>query len=181
MIASKQKNAVARYFNQITFTEKALQWQKEILEDNLSITEDFINQFEGLVDEHTTKISKPFEIKDLQQNSQKWINRKYKPLYDDPLPLHIYSEKFAQLITMATPQYDSGKEAVILTCPIAFINFWNRVEFSNLQTHLNIAIKHVLDEVVRILKLRDIQFNEEDMTIPMSSYKELKFIVKYGW
>lgn len=181
MIASKQKNAIARYFNQITFTEQALKWQKEILKDNLSITNDFIDKFEGVTSKSIIQSIKSFTFKDLNPSFEELINTKYQPPYDDPLPLHIYAEQFAQLISMATPKYDSEREKTILTCPLGYINFWNREEFTNLEKHLYIAIEHVLDDVIRILKLRCIPFNEQDMTIPMSNYKEHKFIVKYGW
>ena len=176
MIASKQENAIARYFNQITFTTKSIEWQKEILKDKISITPEFIQLFEG--SPIITKKTLPFQLTPV---SEDWLNKRYNPSYDEPLPLHIYAKQFAKLISMATPQYESGIEGVVLTCPMSYINFWNREQFSDLTKSLNIAIDHVLDDVVRILKLRNIPFNEEDMTIPMSNYSEHKFIFNYGW
>ena len=179
MVASGYKNAIARYLSQITYSNQANEWQKEILKDEIKISDKFSDDFEGIVKLQPT--GKPFDLKDLKPVSADWQEKRMNPPHDTPLPLYVYASQFAKLTCMATPQYESGGEGIIMTCPMSYIKFWGRKEFKDVGDALNVARQHVLDEVLRVLKLRNMQFNERDMTIPMPEYKGYQFIHSYGW
>jgi len=179
MIASGYQNSIARYLTQITYSKQANEWQKIIRENNLEISEQFKDDFEGIAKQSFT--GKLFNFEDLPLAPADWMEKIANPAYETPLPLHVYSAQFAKLTCMATPKYESGGESIIMTCPMSYINFLNRKEFAEVDIALNTAIEHVLNEFLRVLKLRGIPFNEIDMTIPMNKYKGYQFIHSYGW
>jgi hypothetical protein len=180
MVASGYKNGVARYLNQITYSKQANDWQREM--SKIEISDKFSDDFEGIVKiPYDGKPLKPFDLKDLKPAPADWQERMMNPPHDTPLPLRVYAGEFAKLTCMATPQYESGGEGIIMTCPMSYIKFWGRKEFTELGNALNVAQQHVLDEVVRVLTLREMPFNERDMTIPMPEYKGYQFIHSYGW
>lgn len=182
MIASGYKNAIARYFNQITHSEQANKWQNQVLKDKITVSKEFTDSFEGIV--KTTCDTKPlklFNLEDLKPASDDWQERMMNPPHDTPLPLYLYAKEFAKLTCMATSSYESGSEGTIMTCPMSYIKFWGRKEFTELDIALNTARQHVLNEVLRILALREMPFDEKDMTIEMPKYKGYQFVYSYAW
>lgn len=166
LIASSHKNAVARYFNMFTHTEHAKKLEKELLQQKISLTDDFRQQFDG--DEPAPAfLKKMINSKDQKETSN--------------LPLHIYAKEFAKIIAMKTPEYESQSEGVVLTCPMSYINFWNREEFTVIEKNINNAGMYILSEVMRIFELRGIAFNKHSMTLPHQNYRGFNFKVSYGF
>lgn len=82
-----------------------------------------------------------------------------------------YAYKLAKLISLK----NLNTEGVPQVCSMSYIAFHDREEFTNVSDTINIAIEYLVSELVRIMKIRKININEETMTVNLPDYKAINF------
>lgn len=175
LYSSKAPKAVARFFNLIVHTEKAKKCENEFLKQKIDI-QDLVDKF----NQKEIDTNNPNKLMPINEDffSKKSIQDINKTNYNVELELHLYAMQFADLIAMQTKNFE-GTEGIIMTCPLSYIQYWNRPEFTQVYQVLENALIHILEDVFRIMKLRNIEVNPHSMTVSVNGYKAIQIRQSY--
>lgn len=184
-LASDYKHAGERFINLVTTTENA----KKQLEELKRLNPQLDKEIKNIVD--------IFDEKDPVSQAriaEEWKKQGGIPVFkgfpeppkdigkhiehhsrDAILHFGIYASELARFIAMLTPKYDSGHEGVPQVASMKYIAFWARKEFQLADQAASVAFNSVLNDIVKIMKLRKINIDEKTMTISIPNYKAVSF------
>lgn len=185
LAASNFNNAVERYLSVHSYTKLAQNSVKELYAQNPNLQEE-VKKIADIFDERDPESQRkmiehamkhgmtPFEgFNERDERSVAQIIKEYPR--DAILDFHIYASKIATYMVMRTPTFDTGREGVPQACSMAYIAFHSRTEFELANKAVDNAFVYLVNEVVRIMKIRGIDVNEEKMTLSMPAYKAISF------
>lgn len=186
LLNSGMKEPIARYCSLITYTEQAIKWEKEFnikeLEKSAKLIEQEFDTETPFLDKaiafHIKNMSNPETAEERHRLLQEEMNNQSR---DIVLPLHLYANQFARNMAQKTVAFRTLSEGVIMTCPPSYIGYWNREEFKSVEKAIDNALHMIMEDVLRILKLKGIKHNEYNMTIHAPGYESKKFVVSYSW
>lgn len=188
VLASGQKNIVARYFNLFVHTSQANELQKEVAQSKFLVSELVKDKFNGLeVQKDLILPDKltPWKPPAFDSNHFARMQEKSKHPTEienaEMMNLNMYANQFAKYLTMLTADYDSNREGTIMTCPMSYIQFWGRKEFSDVYPPIEAALDMLLKEVAKILVVRGFDVDKHNMTVNLPSYPGFTTIEDYGW
>lgn len=186
LLNSSMKEPIARYCSLITYTEQALKWEKEFNAKNLEktaklIAEEFEKETPHL-DRATTFYLKNISNSETREEQHRLLQEEMNNQSRDiVLPLHLYANQFARYMAQRTVAFRTLSEGVIMTCPPSYIGYWNRKEFKAVEKTINDALNMIMEDVLRVLKLKNIKHNEYNMTVSAPGYESKKFVESYAW
>lgn len=189
-VGSGYNEGLERFCSLFTYTGEAQNWAKEITSSNdlEGMVKKLVEAFEyveptplppGMVTE--VNGVKTFNLNKLTPVSADWKEKLMNPPYDAVLPFHVYAEQFAKILVMRTPQYGSGREGVIMTCPMSYIKFWGREEFNMMTKAIDGALEHTVREVIRVMDIQGMKLDKDTMTVHVEGYKPFVGVYGYGW
>lgn len=181
LLAKGKKNAAAGFFDLVTYEQQA----KEQVESLHKANPNLLEEIEQIV--------KVFEERD--PVSQKKISDKWKkqggiPVFDSSeqdempedmgkyienyprdtiLPFWTYASQLEKYVTML--KYEGAPQVASMS----YIAFWSRPEFQQVERAIAVAFNSVIQDIVRIMKLRGIQVDENNLTVAMPNYKAISF------
>lgn len=179
LMSSGCSNMIPRYFSIMTNDKESDELADTFLKQNIDL-KDFINKFNNVLP-YDDNI--PFSFEDIEPWTPPEFNMDLVnvPNYDLVFDFARYAKKFAQFFAMYSYHYKTCYNGTPLACSIGYINYEQRPEFSSVYTALNNVLNSIVADVVKIFKLRNIEFNEHNMTITVPSFEPLSFKVYYGF
>lgn len=97
--------------------------------------------------------------------------KKYIEQYprDTVLDFHIYASQLSKYVAMLK------HEGVPQVASMKYIAFWSKQEFQQVEQAIAVAFNSVINDIVRVMKLRGIEVDERNLTVKMPSYKAVSF------
>lgn len=185
LVAANRKSVVERYLSLYSYTQKAQELIKELYKANPNLAKEVehIGQVFDERDDASQKRMldevkrngglKPFE--GFTKSKLSIVEQLENYPRDAIMGFHMYTSYLASYMIMKTAEYDGGAEGVPQACSMSYIAFMGREEFKQAHSAINTAFTHLVDEIVRVMKLRNMPVNEESMTIELPSYKAISF------
>lgn len=185
LIAANRKSVVERYLSVYSYTTKAQELIKKLYEANPNLQKE-VEHIGKVFDERDDASQKrmldecekrgglkPFEgfTKSKLSIAEQLENYPRDAVMD----FYMYTSYLASYMIMKTAEYDGGAEGVPQVCSLGYIEFMGREEFKQAHAAINKAFEHLVSEIVRIMKLRDMPINEHTMTLELPSYKAISF------
>lgn len=186
LLNSNMKEVTARYCSLMTYTEQAIKWAEEFDIKSLEkisklIAQEFEKETPHL-DKATAFYLKNKSNAETKEEQHRLLQEEmHNQSRDIILPLHLYANQFARHMAQKTVAFRTLSEGVIMTCPPSYIGYWNREEFQSVEKSINNTLNMIMEDVLRIFKIKGIQHNEYCMTIFTPGYEPKKFIESYGW
>jgi hypothetical protein len=170
-------NSINRYFNLFTHSENADKQANIFLKQKINLTS-FVDKF----NKKELTINQPIFLK-------KWtpivldltLLSEAEPYDNSKINLYQYAEKFAIFIAMKTCLYHSKHEGLPMACSMSYINYEGRPEFTNVYQGIDNALESIILEVTKLMKEKQIEFNEYNLTINLDDYKSFTFREYYGF
>lgn len=188
-ISSNFNGAIERYFSLMgAGTTEAKELAKEAKKYKEQVKE-IVETFEGFYNVELETINgvvhlkgskKPLQLKPWTPPSNKSMMKKLNdktPWCEDNRPDGVnffqYSSRFAEILAMNTPLYDSGHEGVPMACSISYIHFDGRVEFREIYRLNRELLDKMLVKLATIMGERKIIV--ENGLIGIAGYKPLSY------
>lgn len=182
--ASKYKYAVERYISQYAASSRADEIATDIYLNNPHLEANIkhiVEVFEQRDAETQAKIAAEWEKNGMPvfegfskppKDMVKYLNEYPR---DAIMDFSVYASKLAIYMAMLTPAYGTGRGGMPQVCSMSYIAFHQREEFMNAQKSVRTAFNYVLSEIIRVMKLRNIEINDNNMTLIMPEYKAVTF------
>jgi hypothetical protein len=184
LLHSRIEQPIARYcYLMNRYEAQAKEWAKEVDEKaNDEIVQAMAKQFDAqtpFLDNVTAHyLSHPEERGKNQKMMHEAINNQPR---DIVLPLNLYSTQFATHFAQKTADFDAISRGTIMTCPPSYIGYWQRPEFSAPYKAIDQALDLIMEDVIRIMKLKGFHVTEYNNTVHAPGFKSAEFKHYYGW
>lgn len=174
LLSCQSKEPLIRYMSLITYDKNAYVLAEQFNNDNnfqlwvkaLADQFDYEEPFVSRKDNNSVH-----EIKPMSPGAyEAYMQMHYNPPKDAVLDLYVYAKQFLKIFCMKTASFNSYDTGVILECRQRDANFWAREEFQNVNKFINIALEHIIVDVMRVMKLKGMKFNEETMTVEVEGF-----------
>lgn len=181
LLASRKKESAQDFFDLVTYEEQAKTQVEQLHKANpdlLKEVEKIVEIFEERDPVSQKRISDEWKkqggipvFDSSQHNEPPEDIAKYIEEYPRDTVLHfgIYARQLAKYVNML--KYEGAPQVASMS----YIAFWSRKEFQQVEQAIAVAFNSVIQDIVRIMKLRGIQVDEKNLTVSMPNYKAISF------
>lgn len=181
LLSCESKDPLVRYMSLITYDKKAYVLAEQFSKDNNF--EVWIKQLSDQFDyeePYVPQTDSNGQVKPMSLSTSKdYMELIYNPPRDTVLDLYVYAKQFLKIFSMKTASFNNYESGIILECRKSDANFWSREEFQNVHKSINVALEHIIIDVMRVMKIKGMKINEETMTVEVQGYKPFVLVESF--